>query len=110
MKHYRVETTDSGIVFFKEFEKDSVSFHISNRSIYPCSVVPARYGGVYEGGAWLAFPKYADRLPDDYDGSDVPCACFWDDYNDFVGKGDTPQEAYDNLLEKLNERIAMETK
>jgi len=122
MKHYIVEIRQSEFdgrkTFYftdaKEGEMFPCDIVLSDKfgdtSIFPCTIACARYGGTYEGGKWLAFPKDANKLPQDYNSSDISCACFWENYDEFVGKGDSPQEAYDNLLKQLDERIKMETK
>lgn len=66
--------------------------------LYPVTITRARYGGGYEPGPWLAWPLFADRLPDGWDGDDVPCQEFWRTYGGVVGSGTTPQAAYEDLL------------
>jgi hypothetical protein len=68
------------------------------RSPYPITITPARYGGVYEDGEWLAFHLSPKDIPEEAFGDDRTCAAWWGDHGDGVGKGGTPQEAYENLL------------
>ncbi len=85
-------------------------------SIYPVTIIRSRYGGVYEGGKWVAFNEEANS---DYIrealSDDIACCSFFNmidnpkievknifDKKIMVGKGDTPQDAYNNLLKKLN--------
>jgi uncharacterized protein len=66
--------------------------------LYPCTIVPTRYTGAYEGGTWAAFellPEQLDAL--DWDGDDVPAREWWDQYRGRVGIGNSPQEAYESL-------------
>ena len=71
---------------------------------YPITIVQARYGGTYEGAEWLAFNRYPENLPEDWDGDDMSCNEFWTETREFIGKGGSPQLAYTDLLEKLKER------
>ncbi len=70
---------------------------------YMCTIVMSRYGGVYSGAKWLAFPLWNVRLPNGWDGDDITCMEFWQEYDDIVGKGSTPEDAYSDLLKKLQE-------
>ena len=78
---------------------------------WPITIVMARYGGIYEVGRWLAFSSQPDQLPPDWDAGDVLCAAFWGDprRRAEVGGGDSPQSAYEDLLEKLSRRRAGRT-
>jgi len=45
--------------------------------MYPIVIRQSRYGGVYEGGRWVAFPNMY-RFPEDTAfGDDVSCAKYW---------------------------------
>ena len=73
--------------------------------LYPVTIVRARYGGVYEGGSWLAFPVGPDILnKEPWDGGDIQCGQFFESIKDFpVGKGLNPSlalEALSLLLKK----------
>lgn len=70
---------------------------------YPLTITRDRYAGVYSGGKWIAWNKYANDLPSGYDAGDLECGDFWDSYNRPVGKGDTPNEAVEDLKLKLVE-------
>lgn len=65
---------------------------------YPLTIIPTRYGGVYEGGAWAAFACDPDRVPLAAIGSDVECCAFWLDEAEQVGVGATPAEAVASLV------------
>ena len=71
--------------------------------IYPLTIVKDRYGGGYSKGYYLAFNLEPWDVPEDINGSDVDCICFWDEEaKEFaIGKGDTAQEAIDDLARKL---------
>jgi len=64
---------------------------------YPLTIIHDRYDGIYSGGKFLAFPTNYHTLPYNIDGDDIACAEFWDDFDGYVGKGDTPIDAYNNL-------------
>lgn len=69
---------------------------------YPCTIVPARYGGAYEGAPWLAFPADPCAIPEGWDGGDPECAGFFADYRDApIGRGSSPDAAHRNLIERL---------
>jgi len=69
--------------------------------LHPVTVIESRYGGVYEPGAWLAFPCPLDELRDSWDEEDVPCMRFWDENPHAAGGGSTPAEAYAALMARL---------
>lgn len=90
--------------------------------VYPCTVIPSRYSGTYEGASWLAFNCYQDAVPQDATGGDNECGTFWDmqaqgmlsyprpRYGDadtrppepiIVGKGESPNLAVADLARKL---------
>jgi hypothetical protein len=75
-----------------------------DQDLWPVTIVRARYRGVYEPGAWLAFPNHPDRLPGGWDAGDVECASFWAERRDDIGGGESPQEAYDDLKRRLGVR------
>lgn len=68
---------------------------------YPTTIVADRYIGTYSKGKWLAFACDFWDVPDEIEGGDTECELFWIDYDYVVGKGDTPQEAFDNLKEQM---------
>jgi hypothetical protein len=56
-----------------------------------------RYGGIYEGGSWIAWVGDAEWL-DDYQSGDNACQKFWQDYKfGPVGRGESPEKALDDL-------------
>lgn len=77
------------------------------KDIHPLTIITDRYGGIYSGGKYLAFNMEPWQVPKGVDGSDIDCAEFWDDNckEYLIGKGDTIQEAVDNLKSKLDASI-----
>ena len=68
--------------------------------MYPVAVRESRYGGVYEGGALFAIAK-CDFIPDDAIGGDDEACDFWSsDEAKMIGRGDTPNDAVIDLLER----------
>lgn len=71
-------------------------------NIYPCTITSDRYSGAYSGGCWLAWPVDACYVPSGADdGNYLECDDFWRTWTKPVGKGDTPQAAYDDLARQL---------
>ena len=67
------------------------------------TIIPARYGGVYEGGRWLAFDCEYDEVPSWVYGDDIACASWFGDNTEPVGRGDTPAAALVDLETQLRE-------
>ena len=66
--------------------------------LYPITIIKDRYNGIYSGGAFLAFNLDYDEIPWEINQDDVTCMVFWStNKNMIVGRGATPQEAYENL-------------
>ena len=70
--------------------------------LYPISIWESRYGGVYEGGRWIAIgncdllPQYTDIM-----GDDESCMRFWNSrQSEKIGRGETPNDALADLLER----------
>ena len=73
-------------------------------SICPMTLVACRYGGVYEHGRFAAFPVDVDALPEGLNDGDRECDEFWTNAREReheIGVGDTPNEAYEDLLRRL---------
>jgi len=79
---------------------------------YPITITQARYGGVYEGGQWLAFyvdPElFHEKIHEDAFGSDCECSEWWEKNGHKVGKGRTPDEACSDLCKILDEKFGAE--
>ena len=72
--------------------------------IHPLTIISDRYGGCYSGGKYIAFNLEPWDVPREVDGNDRVCANFWcgEDFKEFViGKGNSPEEAYYDLMEKM---------
>lgn len=72
--------------------------------VYPVTIIDDRYGGCYSGGKYLAFNLEAWDVPKGVSwGGDVDCAGFWADEapNYVIGKGNTPDRAYQDLVERV---------
>ena len=89
------------------FDGSEVAPTIWCRDCYPTTIVIDRYGGTYSGANWLAFPCLFENVPKSIEGGDGECMDFWDDYKGAVGKGKTPQEAFDNLKEIMFSKKAL---
>ena len=72
------------------------------------TIVRSRYSGIYEPGVWLAFAQPPDLLPPEWNGSDTECCGYFalESNCRYLGGGDTPQNAYDDLLSKLGTEAA----
>jgi hypothetical protein len=68
--------------------------------LYPVTILMTRYGGVYEGGAWAAFPLYPVKVPSEAFADDVTCATWWEEFAHAVGVGETPDAALADLESK----------
>jgi len=75
---------------------------------FPVTIVMDRYNGSYSGAKWLAFQENNDDVPGEIGGGDPDEEYFWSNYNSNpkskpIGKGNTPDEAYQNLIHLLKE-------
>ncbi|WP_328995031.1 hypothetical protein OG394_10870 [Kribbella sp. NBC_01245] len=75
-----------------------------SEEIWPVTIVPARYGGTYEPGPWLAFPNHPDALPIDWDAGDLLAGRYYAEHSQEMGAGMTPSEAYEDLKRIMQER------
>jgi hypothetical protein len=70
--------------------------------LHPATITSDRYGGIYSGGAWLAFPLFHSELPDEPFSNDIDAASFWEEHNNSpIGRGATPDAAYSALLRRI---------
>lgn len=86
------------------------------KEVYPVTIIKSRYGGVYEGAEWIAFNDGEDsEWIAEATGEDTTCSSFFykidnpkakmmNEFDErlFVGRGKTPQKAYEDLLKKIN--------
>lgn len=70
-------------------------------SCYPLTIISDRYSGCYSRGRFTAWPLYPGEIPEDQDGCDISCSVFWGNYADPVGKGETPELAFEDLKQKI---------
>lgn len=79
--------------------------------LYPITIIMDRYCGTYSGGDFTAWLLDNDKIPEAAQDSDVECREFWYQTanNYLIGKGKTPQEAYDELINKVR-KLATEIK
>ena len=76
----------------------------NNKDIYPLTIIRDRYNGVYSKGKYLAFNTDYYDIPQEIDGDDVECFDFWyslEPNKYIIGKGNTIEEALENLIELL---------
>lgn len=96
--------------------------------VWPVTIKPARYGGTYSGARWHAWGLRMTDVPDAAYGSDPECGGFWagvlppekwaagaehfadwvrgsgaSEYSLVVGRGSTPNEAYEKLKRTVSE-------
>lgn len=102
----KVTWVDSG-----PFKDIVVRQYTDERVIYPITIVQARYGGTYEGTAWLAFPCHPEELKGlcpSWDGDDTDCYEFWIYVGDSgwaIGKGHAPEEAHESLMVQIKRLV-----
>lgn len=70
--------------------------------LWPIAIWQSRYGGVYEGGRWIAIgnceilPQHTAMMD-----QDTECMDFWKSKQaDHIGRGATPDEALEDLLRR----------
>ncbi len=81
---------------------------MSNLSeLYPIFVSQSRYAGLYEGATWYALPKadagwaWSDSFTEYAFGDDDAALDFWgSDESKMVGRGNTPNSAVLDLIER----------
>lgn len=75
-------------------------------SLYPLTVIADRYSGSYSRAAFLAFNTDYDNIPTAINAVDNACGGFWIKYKDtlLVGKGNTVNEAIDDLISKMKHK------
>ena len=73
-------------------------------NIYPLTIISDRYGGVYSGARFTAWNEYDSDVPYEASANDMMCGEFWDKTKKKVGKGNTPNEALEDLYSKLQNK------
>ena len=69
--------------------------------MYPVTIIKTRYQGTYEGGRWGAFPVDFLDVPMDTMGDDIETMTWWSQNKDYVGVGETPEAALEDLEKKM---------
>ena len=69
--------------------------------IYPLTITRDRYCGAYSGGYFTAWNMDYYEIPTEPEEDDVSCMMFWYTTDIVVGRGETPQEAVDDLTRRL---------
>lgn len=72
---------------------------------YPVTIFTTRYSGIYEGAQWGAAPCEYDALSYLATEDDLEAIEWWSEYSYIVGKGDHPDKAMNDLLEKLKDLV-----
>ena len=78
-----------------------IKFWLENE--WPLTVVKDRYNGCYSKGIYLAFPRDFNEIEEDVCGCDPECSQYWQDFDDFVGRGATIEEAVADLRRQFEE-------
>jgi len=77
--------------------------------IYPVTICQDRYNGAYSHGLWLAFRCDTEEVPTGPWESDSDCMNWWyaidlkRGYQKFIGKGDTPNDALEDLEKQIDD-------
>ncbi len=77
---------------------------LAKGKVYPVTIVSDRYDGTYSNGKWLAFQLDPENIPEEIGSSDPDEMIFWLEHTDEklpVGKGNSPNEALEDLKPKL---------
>lgn len=78
-----------------------------DRAPYPITILMDRYNGIYSGGRWLAFNLDPEEIPNEIGGGDSCEMNFFYSPPDWLvfGKGNSPEEALEDLIEKLQPKL-----
>ena len=74
------------------------------KDIYPLTIIKDRYCGTYSGGIYTAWNKDFDEISEAVSADDVSCAKYFDTCREVgivYGRGDTIEEAVDDLIKKM---------
>ena len=73
----------------------------AERVLYPCTITPTRYSGIYEGGRWAAMRLSPEHLPDSAFGGDPEAYEWWVGAEAaWVGVGGSPNQAFRDLVQR----------
>ena len=78
--------------------------------VYPLTVIADRYHGTYSGGKFTAWNCDSHNIPYGPESDDVSCSMFWSSERlgssvRFVGRGNTPREAINDLQMRLERGV-----
>lgn len=76
---------------------------MSVKDIFPLTIIADRYNGVFSGGKYTAWGCDPWDIPPEVDDGDNICRNFWETYDLPVGRGETPMEAYYDLIVRERE-------
>lgn len=82
--------------------KEDADFWVEDEFHYPVTIIADRYSGVYSRAKFTAWPHYETGIPDGPSDGDTECSEFWDSYSEPVGKGKDPNEAFQDLIDKMD--------
>ena len=71
---------------------------------FSVTIFQARYGGLYEGGRWIAYASHPWNVPHQVSGSDIETAEWFNDHSDDVGVGDSPNDALADLRGRVERK------
>ena len=71
--------------------------------VHPVTIIDDRYSGCYSKGVFLAFNLEPWDVPKAVYGGDIDYLDFWGEESEkyIIGNGNTPEEAYQDLVEKV---------
>jgi hypothetical protein len=78
-----------------------VRYSIVEGMPYPVTVTSARYGGLYEGGRFIAWPEWPENIPAEAHGDNLTCSTFFDAHVAPLGKGSAPGDAILDLARNI---------
>lgn len=101
MKQININLIDTMLTFINEEKSQNANID----AIYPLTIIKDRYDGAYSKCKYLAFNKEYYEVSKDVSDDDSKCIEFWSSYSDIVGKGNSPKEAVENLVESIEADI-----
>ena len=68
---------------------------------YLVTIILDRYNGSYSGAKFIAYPQEPYEICNEVNSDDIACLTYWNDFSSIIGKGNTPNEAYEDLLNNM---------
>lgn len=65
---------------------------------YPVTIILDRYNGSYLGAKFIAYPQEPHEICNEVNSDEITYLTYWNDFSGIIGKGNTPNEAYEDLL------------